>query len=233
MPESVQALIAARLDTLAPERKALVHDAAVVGNVFWSGALSSMSGVDVARHLPNPRPLLVFQTGTSSRFQEGRRWAALAAAALRRSGGSPEYEGELSSNVATLARGEGKLEEARDAYERAAKLLQHELGPDHPAPLIARANLAAIHLDLNQPDRAVPLLEEAIAGMSRLRGPAHPTLMGPLTSLTRAQLQLGAPERAFSGWRSWQAATPWREGRASRFPGACWPWSSISRWGSS
>jgi tetratricopeptide (TPR) repeat protein len=46
VPETVQALIAARLDTLAPERKALVHDAAVVGKVFWSGALSSMSGVD-------------------------------------------------------------------------------------------------------------------------------------------------------------------------------------------
>ena len=49
MPESVQALIAARLDTLAPERKALIHDAAVVGKVFWSGALASMSEVDERR----------------------------------------------------------------------------------------------------------------------------------------------------------------------------------------
>jgi class 3 adenylate cyclase/tetratricopeptide (TPR) repeat protein len=44
-PESVQALIAARLDTLAPERKALLQDAAVVGKVFWSGALAAMAGI--------------------------------------------------------------------------------------------------------------------------------------------------------------------------------------------
>jgi class 3 adenylate cyclase/tetratricopeptide (TPR) repeat protein len=46
VPDNVQALIAARLDTLAPERKALLHDAAVVGKVFWSGAVAAMSGVD-------------------------------------------------------------------------------------------------------------------------------------------------------------------------------------------
>src|SRR4051812_19742228 len=46
VPDNVQALIAARLDTLAPERKALLHDAAVIGKVFWSGAVASMSGVD-------------------------------------------------------------------------------------------------------------------------------------------------------------------------------------------
>ena len=42
VPDSVQALIAARLDTLSSERKALLHDAAVVGKVFWSGVLTEM-----------------------------------------------------------------------------------------------------------------------------------------------------------------------------------------------
>jgi class 3 adenylate cyclase/tetratricopeptide (TPR) repeat protein len=46
VPETVQALIAARLDTLAPERKSLLHDAAVVGKVFWAGALASIGGVE-------------------------------------------------------------------------------------------------------------------------------------------------------------------------------------------
>jgi tetratricopeptide (TPR) repeat protein len=45
-PETVQALIAARLDALLPERKALVQDAAVVGKVFWSGALAAMGNSD-------------------------------------------------------------------------------------------------------------------------------------------------------------------------------------------
>ncbi len=42
VPDSVQALIAARLDTLSPERKSLLQDAAVVGKVFWAGALAEM-----------------------------------------------------------------------------------------------------------------------------------------------------------------------------------------------
>jgi predicted ATPase/class 3 adenylate cyclase len=41
-PDSVQALIAARLDTLSPERKSLLQDAAVIGKVFWAGALGEV-----------------------------------------------------------------------------------------------------------------------------------------------------------------------------------------------
>jgi predicted ATPase len=43
LPESVQHLIAARLDTLAPEDKALLQDAAVVGTVGWLGALAAVA----------------------------------------------------------------------------------------------------------------------------------------------------------------------------------------------
>jgi DNA-binding SARP family transcriptional activator/class 3 adenylate cyclase len=46
VPETLHALIAARLDTLSAEDKALLQDAAVVGQVFWSGALAAMSQVD-------------------------------------------------------------------------------------------------------------------------------------------------------------------------------------------
>jgi class 3 adenylate cyclase/tetratricopeptide (TPR) repeat protein len=42
LPDSVQALIAARLDTLSSERKSLLQDAAVIGKVFWAGALATM-----------------------------------------------------------------------------------------------------------------------------------------------------------------------------------------------
>ena len=46
LPETVQALIAARLDTLPAARKSLLQDAAVVGKVFWTGAVSAIGGVD-------------------------------------------------------------------------------------------------------------------------------------------------------------------------------------------
>ena len=41
LPESVQGIIAARLDALAPEEKALLQTAAVIGKVFWLGALGA------------------------------------------------------------------------------------------------------------------------------------------------------------------------------------------------
>ena len=47
VPESVQGIIAARLDALASDEKELVQDAAVVGRYFWPGAVASVSGRDV------------------------------------------------------------------------------------------------------------------------------------------------------------------------------------------
>ena len=47
VPESVQALIAARLDTLTADRKSLLQDAAVIGKVFWAGAVAAMGRRDV------------------------------------------------------------------------------------------------------------------------------------------------------------------------------------------
>jgi class 3 adenylate cyclase/tetratricopeptide (TPR) repeat protein len=44
LPESVQGIIAARLDALQPEEKALLQDAAVVGKVFWLGAVARDDG---------------------------------------------------------------------------------------------------------------------------------------------------------------------------------------------
>jgi predicted ATPase len=44
MPESVQGIIAARLDLLTAEAKALVQAAAVLGKVFWLGAVATVSG---------------------------------------------------------------------------------------------------------------------------------------------------------------------------------------------
>ena len=41
VPESIQGVIAARLDLLPPEEKALLQDAAVLGKVFWLGSLAN------------------------------------------------------------------------------------------------------------------------------------------------------------------------------------------------
>ena len=44
LPGSVQAVLAARLDSLPPEQKALLCDAAVFGDTFWRGGVAALSG---------------------------------------------------------------------------------------------------------------------------------------------------------------------------------------------
>jgi class 3 adenylate cyclase/tetratricopeptide (TPR) repeat protein len=46
LPESVQGIVAARLDALPEDEKALLQDAAVIGKVFWLGAAAGIGGVD-------------------------------------------------------------------------------------------------------------------------------------------------------------------------------------------
>ncbi len=48
LPDSIQALIAARLDALSPAQRSLLQDAAVVGDHFWSGAIAAMNDDDPA-----------------------------------------------------------------------------------------------------------------------------------------------------------------------------------------
>ncbi len=46
LPETIQGIIAARLDGLAPDEKRLLQDAAVLGKVFWSGGAAARAGLD-------------------------------------------------------------------------------------------------------------------------------------------------------------------------------------------
>jgi class 3 adenylate cyclase/tetratricopeptide (TPR) repeat protein len=49
LPESVQGIIAARLDGLTTEEKTLLQDASVLGKVFWVGGASAIGGMDRRR----------------------------------------------------------------------------------------------------------------------------------------------------------------------------------------
>jgi hypothetical protein len=46
IPDTVQAVILARLDLLSPEEKRVAQRAAVVGRAFWDGALGTVTGAD-------------------------------------------------------------------------------------------------------------------------------------------------------------------------------------------
>ncbi len=72
MPETVQAVISARLDAIPRELRSVVLDASVVGTSFWPGALAYLGDVDegtiregledlVRRGLVQPSPLSAFE----------------------------------------------------------------------------------------------------------------------------------------------------------------------------
>jgi tetratricopeptide (TPR) repeat protein len=70
VPDSVQAIIAARLDTLPMDEKAVVRDASVVGRGFWPNAVAAVCGFateDVHMHLRSlERKELVRRLGSSA-----------------------------------------------------------------------------------------------------------------------------------------------------------------------
>jgi class 3 adenylate cyclase len=51
LPESIQGIVGARLDLLAPPEKRLLQDAAVIGKVFWPGAVAALGGRAERREL--------------------------------------------------------------------------------------------------------------------------------------------------------------------------------------
>jgi predicted ATPase len=46
IPDNVQAVVLARLDLLSPDEKRVAQHAAVVGRVFWDGAVATLGHVD-------------------------------------------------------------------------------------------------------------------------------------------------------------------------------------------
>ena len=88
LPDSIQALLAARLDGLPPEEKHVVQEAAVVGRFFWPGALA----------VPEPRPQLealerrglVVARPTSSMAGEPSTRSAMRSSATWRMRASPK-----------------------------------------------------------------------------------------------------------------------------------------------
>ena len=67
LPESLQGLVAARLDGLSAEEKALVQDAAGLGKVVWGSALAALDGrerwtLEEALHVLERKQFVLRQT---------------------------------------------------------------------------------------------------------------------------------------------------------------------------
>jgi DNA-binding SARP family transcriptional activator len=126
VPGTVQALIAARLDALDAERKALLLDAAVVGQVFWSGVVAAMGQRE--------------ESMARERLQELTRQGFVRPARRSSVAGQAEY---VFGHVLMRDVAYGQLPQAvrADKHRRAAEWLE-TLSPDRAED---RAELLAHH----------------------------------------------------------------------------------------
>jgi class 3 adenylate cyclase len=76
LPNTVRAMIAARLDALPREERALVNDAAVVGKVFWRGVLGGLGagGDDLDAALDSLQSRDVIRSEASSKVEGDREY---------------------------------------------------------------------------------------------------------------------------------------------------------------
>jgi class 3 adenylate cyclase/tetratricopeptide (TPR) repeat protein len=172
VPETLSALIASRLDALPSDDRALVADAAVLGQSFTVAALAAVSGTAAADLEPRLRGLvrrelltleadprspergqyafvqaLIREVAYSTLSKRDRKSRHLAAARFFESLGSDELAGALAGQYLAAYRtsGEGAESEALSAQARIA--------------LRAAAERA---LALGSPDQALAFFEQAI-----------------------------------------------------------------------
>jgi class 3 adenylate cyclase len=126
LPTGVHAIVAARLDALPAADKAVLHDAAVLGQVGWLGALAEITG----RGLPDLAACL--------ERLEAREFLARAPAS--RVAGEVEY-GFRHTLVREVAYGQVLRAERADKHRRAAAWIE-ALAPDRAE---GRAELLAYH----------------------------------------------------------------------------------------
>ncbi len=126
LPTGVHAIVAARLDALAAPDKAVLHDAAVLGQVGWLGALAEIAG----RGLPDLEAALA--------RLEAREF--LQRAPVSRVAGEVEYAFRHTL-VRDVAYGQVLRAERADKHRRAAAWIEG-LAPDRAE---GRAELLAYH----------------------------------------------------------------------------------------
>jgi class 3 adenylate cyclase/tetratricopeptide (TPR) repeat protein len=131
LPENVQGIIAARLDGLSPDEKQLLQDAAVVGKVFWLGAVSAVGG----RELREAEEAL--HTLVRKEFVRRER---------RSSVGADEEYAFRHVLVRDVAYGQIPRAARAERHERAAEWMEQLGRPEDHAEMLAHHFLEALRL---------------------------------------------------------------------------------------
>ena len=158
VPQNIQSLIAARLDTLPPDRKGLLHDAAVIGTVFSAEALAAMGDLDEEQVVEGLHDIvrveLIRPTRTSSAKDQAEYafWHPLVRDVAYGQIPRTERGAKHRAAAAWIERAKG------DRLEDQAELLAHHYG--EALELTRSTEAAAARIDL----------EVRAAGFMRLAG---------------------------------------------------------------
>ncbi len=138
--------------------------------------------------------LIVEALAYAGHFDEARRRARHAEAAIQRLGGDREVGMRLVRSRAALALQTDAYDEAEKLWEQA---IAHDRQQGQSDTLAAdQSNLAAVYLNMGRYDDGIALMRQVADHHARTLGPSHPRLAGALESLATAMLQLGKPGEA-------------------------------------
>jgi class 3 adenylate cyclase/tetratricopeptide (TPR) repeat protein len=208
IPPTVHALLAARIDTLAPDLKGVVLDASVIGRTFWSGAVAALGERDVAaveallEDLARRRFIRPSEPSSMQGEAEYTFWHALvrdvAYGELTR---APRMTKHRAAADWLIARAGGALGEdaeiVAEHYGQALELAEALKAPNEIHALRESLTdalfVAATHAIGTQPPRALTHLERALE-MLDTDDPRRPEALG---RLGQVQLLVGTyPEAA-------------------------------------
>ncbi len=156
LPESIHGIIAARLDTLSAEQKAVIQDASVIGRTAWVGAVSALSDrsaweVDELLHAMERKQLLVRARRSSIRgeteFSFGHALTRdVAYSQIPRAERATKHEAAADWIESVAAERDDKAELLADHYAQSLEL-RTQLGEDTAslAPKACRAFAEAGH----------------------------------------------------------------------------------------
>ena len=161
LPENVQGIIAARLDGLPPGEKELLQDAAVLGKVFWFGAVCTVGGLgredaEEQLHALERKEFVRRERRSSVGDEDEYAFRHLlvrdvAYGQIPRSGRAERHE-RAAAWIESLGRSEDHAEMLAHHYLESLRL-GRAAGREEPAELVTRARVAA----RDAGDRAVAL----------------------------------------------------------------------------
>jgi tetratricopeptide (TPR) repeat protein/predicted Ser/Thr protein kinase len=138
---------------------------------------------------------LVYNVGLrQARYDEARRLARQAEAALARTGGGPRAEMSLLNTEAVVLTIQGSYRQGVQKLER-AQMLSERIDPGGPGYGIL-LNLGGTYRDMGEPEKALPVLRRALGIAERVVGPNHPNVAGLNFNLGLCLSDLGRYEEA-------------------------------------